>query len=71
MNEATPGRPRTAYETRHGNSIGPFNLANSTVTVGITPAGLIATVNHLRRDRHEYAGPLPEETVEALEEVSA
>lgn len=47
-----------------------FELQNSIVTIEDGPAGALARIEHRRRRRVEYAGPLPSGTVDALAEVA-
>lgn len=49
--------------------VATFDLAHSTIVLEDGPAGPVARIE--RSGRTEYAGPLPEETVDALREVSA
>jgi hypothetical protein len=43
---------------------------HSTIRLEPGPAGTVARIDHDRRDGTEYAGPLPEATVEALRSVA-
>lgn len=45
-----------------------YQLQNSIVTLEHGPAGPIARI--VKGERTEYAGPLPQETIRAIEEVA-
>lgn len=62
---ATPDRATKAHEPDGRKE---FELANTRIVVEPSPAGATARIE--RPGWHEYAGPLPSKTIDALAEVS-
>lgn len=58
-------RPRAA---KTPNRRKEFELANTIILLEYGPAGAVARVE--RGDTKEYAGPLPDDTVDAIETVA-
>jgi len=63
-----PARDKATDVPRDKEPSDRFDLAHSTVFLEHGPAGIVARVE--RHDRVEYAGPLPQATIDALAEVA-
>lgn len=66
-------RPSVVNETKYRKSTAQFTLSNSVVITTESPCGVVARIEHKESDRPnpEYAGPIPEQTLSALREVSS
>lgn len=68
MTANATGRPKAAHGTNRKETI---QTANALVTVERGPAGAVARIERTTDGyTREYAGPLPEATVDALKEVA-
>jgi hypothetical protein len=65
-------RPSAVKDSEYRKSTGPFKLSQSMIIATQSPCGVVARIEHTDTDRPnpEYAGPIPQQTLAALAEVS-